>query len=41
MSNNLRFYLNLALVGFTLGQAYGVYRRRRVRTRHPGRQEWS
>jgi hypothetical protein len=28
MRKQLRFYFNLALIGFTVGQAYTAYRRR-------------
>lgn len=40
MSHNLRFYLNLALVGFTVGQAYKAFQRRRMRGRRI-RRVWS
>jgi len=31
MRNNLKFYFNLAIVGFTVGRAYNAFRRRLAR----------
>ena len=31
MRNNLKFYFNLAIIGFTVGRAYGAFRRRLAR----------
>jgi hypothetical protein len=31
MRNQLRFYVNLAIVGFIVGRAYGAFRRRIAR----------
>ena len=39
MRKNLRFYFNLAIIGFTVGRAYGAYRRRLARDAR--RRVWS
>jgi len=31
MRNKLKFYFNLAIIGFTVGRAVGAYRRRLAR----------
>ena len=31
MRNKLKFYFNLAIIGFTVGRAYGAFRRRLAR----------
>jgi len=41
MRNNLRFYFNLALIGFTVGRAYGAFRRRLARDARDRRRVWS
>ena len=41
MRNRLKFYLNLALLGFTVGRAYGAFRQRLARNLHARRRAWS
>ena len=41
MRNKLKFYFNLAIIGFTVGQAYGVFRRRLGRDVRARRRVWS
>jgi hypothetical protein len=41
MRNKLRFYFNLAIVGFTVGQAYVAFRRRLARGVQARRRVWS
>jgi hypothetical protein len=41
MRSNLRFYFNLAIIGFTVGRAYGAFRRRLVRDAETRRRVWS
>jgi hypothetical protein len=41
MRSNLRLYFNLALIGFTLGCAYGAFRRRLARDAEARRRVWS
>ena len=37
MSKNLKFYLNLALVGFAVGRSFGAYKKRAA----PGRRGYA
>jgi hypothetical protein len=39
MRKNLKFYVNLAIIGFTVGRAYGSFRRRLARDAR--RRAWS
>ncbi len=41
MRNNLRFYFNLAIIGFMVGRAYGAFRRRLARDVQARRRVWS
>ena len=41
MRNKLKFYFNLAIVGFTVGRAYGALRRRLARDVRARRRAWS
>jgi hypothetical protein len=41
MRNQLKFYFNLAIIGFTVGRAYGAYRRRLAREAQARRRIWS
>lgn len=41
MRNKLKFYLNLALIGFTVGRAYGGFRKRMARDLRARRRAWS
>jgi hypothetical protein len=41
MRNTLKFYFNLAIIGFTVGRAYGAFRRRLARDAQARRRVWS
>jgi hypothetical protein len=41
MRNKVKFYLNLAIIGFTVGRAYGAFRRRLRRDVQARRRVWS
>jgi hypothetical protein len=41
MRNKLKFYFNLAILGFTVGRAYGVFRRRLTRDLLARRRVWN
>jgi hypothetical protein len=41
MRNKLKFYFNLAIIGFTVGRAYGALRRRLARDLAARRGVWS
>jgi hypothetical protein len=41
MRNQLKFYFNLAIIGFTVGRAYGAIRRRMARDALTRRRAWS
>jgi hypothetical protein len=41
MRNKLRFYFNLAIIGFTVARAYSAYRRRLGRDLRARRRVWS
>jgi hypothetical protein len=41
MRNNLKFYFNLAIIGFTVGCAYSTFRQRLARDVRARRRVWS
>jgi hypothetical protein len=41
MRNKLKFYINLAIIGFTMGRAYGALRRRLARDVRTRRRVWN
>jgi hypothetical protein len=41
MRKKLKFYLNLAIIGFTVGHAYGAFHRRLARDLRARRRVWS
>ena len=41
MRNKFRFYFNLAIIGFTVGRAYGAFRQRLARDVQARRRVWS
>jgi hypothetical protein len=41
MRNQLKFYFNLAIIGFIVGRSYGAFRRRIARDLQARRRVWS
>jgi hypothetical protein len=41
MKNTVRFYFNLAILGFVVGRAYGKFRQRLARDVQAKRRVWS
>lgn len=41
MRTKLKFYFNLAILGFMVGRAYGAFRQRLTRDLHARRRVWS
>jgi len=41
MRNQLKFYFNLAIIGFTVGRAYSAIRRRMARDALTRRRAWN